>query len=325
MHINDKMNTNIMNCLRDIYDSRLFLSHLNWIIFLNLLLIIAFYMNSIHMLPIASAQQSPILSEPLMKVLIDDAIQALQNGNTTKAIQNLQVADQMISESQQNYSQSQVSKLLIGDAVQAVTNNDTSRALLYLNLTGQQLSGQILGNPTFRSTEPASQGLLTYNDPVLGISISYPGDWSLRQYAYNPTVNNTLVGFYSPSKTATELGNISGVSGNFVPYLDIFVFPSKNVSLEEIVKGRINKINSSSNFALNESKPISLKGNQSGYIIIYDSMAQGEHFKKMQVYTPFRDSVYLITFTAQDALFSNYLQTVWKMINSFQVTNSTAA
>jgi len=110
-----------------------------------------------------------------------------------------------------------------------------------------------------------------------------------------------------------------------VPYLDIFVFPSKNVSLEEIVKGRINKINSSSNFAVNESKPISLKGNQSGYIIVYDSMAQGEHFKKMQVYTPFRNSVYLITFTAQDALFSNYLQTVWKMINSFQVTNSTAA
>jgi len=109
-----------------------------------------------------------------------------------------------------------------------------------------------------------------------------------------------------------------------VPYLDIFVFPSKNVSLDEIVKGRINKINTSSNFAINESKPISLKGNQSGYIITYNSMAQGEHFKKMQVYTPFRNNVYLITFTAQDALFSNYLQTVWKMINSFEVTNSTA-
>lgn len=281
----------------------------------------------IHMLPIVSAQNQSILgsAESVIKVLIEDAIQALQNGNTTKAIQNLHVVDQMISESQQNYSQLQASKLLIGDAIQAVNNNDTSRALLYLNLTGQQLSGQILGNQTSRSTEPASQGLLTYNDPVLGISISYPGDWSLRQYAYNPAVNNTLVGFYSPSKTASELGNISGVSGNFVPYLDIFVFPSKNVSLEEIVKGRINKINSSSNFSVNESKPISLKGNQSGYIIIYDSMAQGEYFKKMQVYTPFRNSVYLITFTAQDALFSNYLQTVWKMINSFQVTNSTAS
>lgn len=326
MCINDKMHTNMMNCLGDIFDSCMFLSHLNWIIFMNLLLIITFYMNGIHILPIASAQQSPTLSsEPLMKVLIDDAIQALQNGNTTKAIQNLHVVDEMISESQQNYSQLQASKLLIGDAIQAINNNDTSRALLYLNLTGQQLSGQILGNQTSRSTEPASQGLLTYNEPVLGISISYPGDWSLRQYAYNPAVNSTLVGFYSPSKTASELGNISGVSGNFVPYLDIFVFASKNVSLEEIVKGRINKINSSSNFAVNESKPISLKGNQSGYIIIYDSMAQGEHFKKMQVYTPFRNSVYLITFTAQDALFSNYLQTVWKMINSFQVTNSIAA
>ena len=74
-----------------------------------------------------------------------------------------------------------------------------------------------------------------------------------------------------------------------------------------------------------ESKPISLKGNQSGYIIIYNSMVQGEHFVKMHVYSLFHNNVYLITFTAQDALFSNYSQTVWKMINSFQVTNSTAA
>jgi hypothetical protein len=280
----------------------------------------------IHIFPIVSAQNQSALgsAESVIKILIEDAIQAIHDGNTTKTIQNLRVVDQMISESNQNYSHLQASKLLIGDAIQAVNNNDTSRAVLYLNLTVQQLSGRVLGNQTFGITQPANQGLLTYNDPVLDISIQYPSDWPLRQYAYNPAVNNTLVGFYSPSKTASELGNISGVSGNFVPYLDIFVFPSKNVSLNEIVEGRINKINNSSNFAINESKPISLKGNQSAHIIIYNSLTQGEHFKKMQVYTLFRNNVYLITFTAQDALFSNYLQTVWKMINSFEVTNSTA-
>ena len=118
-------------------------------------------------------------------------------------------------------------ELLIGDAIQAVNNNDTARAIVYLNLTGQQLGGQILGNQTFGIIQPAIQGLLTYNDPVLGITIQYPSDWSSRQYAYTPSVNNTLVGFYSPSKTASELGNISGVSGNFVPYLDIFIFLPK--------------------------------------------------------------------------------------------------
>jgi hypothetical protein len=318
------MDMYILTRLNEICFTRAFRSQL-YGVFINSIIMTIFCLYCIHMFPVVSAQNQSTLgsAESVIKILIEDAIQAIHNGNTTKTIQNLRVVDQMISDSNQNYSHLQASKLLIGDAIQAVNNNDTSRAVLYLNLTGQQLSGQILGNQTFGITQPANQGILTYNDPVLGISIQYPSDWSLRQYAYNPAVNNTLVGFYSPSKTASELGNISGVSGNFVPYLDIFVFPSKNVSLNEIIKGRINKINSSSNFAINESKPISLEGNQPAYIIIYNSMAQGEQFKKMQVYTPLHNNIYLITFTAQDALFSNYLQTVWKMINSFEITNST--
>jgi hypothetical protein len=310
--------------LKVIYFRNAFKSQL-YGVFINSIIITIFCLYCIHTFPIVSAQNQSTLgtSESVIKVLIEDAIQALHNGNTTKTIQNLHVVDKMMSESNQNYSNLQASKLLIGDAIQAVNNNDTARAIVYLNLTGQQLGGQILSNQTLGIIQPAIQGLLTYNDPVLGISIQYPSDWSSRQYAYTPSVNNTLVGFYSPSKTASELGNISGVSGNFVPYLDIFIFPSKNVSLDEIVKGRINKINSSSNFVINESKPISLKGNQPAHIIIYDSMTQGEHFKKIQVYTPSRNNIYLITFTAQDALFSNYLQTVWKMINSFEITNST--
>ena len=309
-------------CFTHAFQSQLYGVFINSII---ITLFTIFCLYFIHTLPIVNAQNQSTLgtSESVIKVLIEDAIQALRNGNTTKTIQNLHVVDKMISESNQNYSV-QASKLLIGDAIQAVNNNKTARALVYSNLTGQQLGGQILANQTFETIQPAIQGLLTYNDPVLGISIQYPSDWSARQYAYIPSANNTLVGFYSPSKTASELGNISGVSGNFVPYLDIFVFPSKNVSLDEIVKGRINKINSSSNFVINESKPISLKGNQPAYIIVYNSMAQGEHFKKMQVYTSLRDNIYLLTFTSQDALFSNYLQSIWKMINSFEITNSTA-
>jgi hypothetical protein len=51
-----------------------------------------------------------------------------------------------------------------------------------------------------------------------------------------------IVGFYSPSKTASALGNISGVSGHFVPYSDIFVFDSKNMTLDKIIEGRIKRL-----------------------------------------------------------------------------------
>jgi hypothetical protein len=51
---------------------------------------------------------------------------------------------------------------------------------------------------------------------------------------------------------------VSGVSGNFVPYLDIFVFDSKNMSLDQIVKGRINYFSNNSDFAIHESKLFAL-------------------------------------------------------------------
>ena len=44
-----------------------------------------------------------------------------------------------------------------------------------------------------------------------------------------------------------------------------------------------------------------------------------ELFKRCKVYTIFKSEVYLITFTAQDAIFSNYMSVVKKMIDSFGV------
>lgn len=275
--------------------------------------------------PLVSAQnQSVIESTDVMNVIIDDATRSLQTGNTTKALQNLRVLDQMISELNDNSSRNQASQLLVGDALISLSSNDTARAILYLNLTRQQLNAQNTSNQTSQLPVAESQDFLTYRNPLLGINIQYPSDWTIRQYEYNPAVNNTVAGFYSPSKTASELGNISGISGNFVPYLDIFVFGSQNISLNEIVKERLNAIKGSSNFIINESKSIFLGGNQSAYSIVYTSTAQGEYFKKMQVYTSLQNKVYLITFTSQDALFSNYSDTVRKMIDSFNGTNSTA-
>jgi serine/threonine-protein kinase len=162
-------------------------------------------------------------------------------------------------------------------------------------------------------------GFQTYQNNIFGIKIRYPDGWSVRSYPYNNGSNNTVVGFYSPSKTASQLGNISGVSGHFVPYLDIFAFDSKNMSLDKIINGRINRIQNTSDFVL-DSKPFTLKGNHSAYMLLYSTTTGGdEFFKKMQVYTIIGNKVYLITFTAQEALFSNYLPTVRKMIDSFEI------
>jgi PsbP-like protein len=164
-----------------------------------------------------------------------------------------------------------------------------------------------------------TMGFQTYQNNIFGIKIRYPDSWSVRSYPYNNANNNTVVGFYSPSKTASQLGNISGVSGHFIPYLDIFAFDSKNMSLDKIINGRINRIQNTSDFVL-DSKPFTLKGNYSAYMLVYSAITGGdEFFKKMQIYTIFGNKVYLITFTAQEALFSNYLPTVRKMVDSFEI------
>jgi serine/threonine-protein kinase len=162
-------------------------------------------------------------------------------------------------------------------------------------------------------------GFQTYQNNIFSIKIRYPDSWSVRSYPYNNGSNNTVVGFYSPSKTASQLGNISGVSGHFVPYLDIFAFDSKNMSLDKIINGRINRIQNTSDF-VPDSKPFTLKGNRSAQMLVYSTITGGdEFFKKMQVYTIFGNKVYLITFTAQEALFSDYLPTIRKMIDSFEI------
>jgi hypothetical protein len=113
-----------------------------------------------------------------------------------------------------------------------------------------------------------TSNFLTYNNPILGIQIQYPSNWSITETSYNPDVaNNTIVIISSPSKTASELGNISGVSGSFVPYLDMYVFDSKNIPFDKIIDGTINKFSNNENFVIHESKPITLKGNQQGHML----------------------------------------------------------
>ncbi|HKG41878.1 MAG TPA: PsbP-related protein [Nitrososphaeraceae archaeon] len=169
-------------------------------------------------------------------------------------------------------------------------------SLLFLNnnsATVQSAIGQSLSSPPPSSslasntnTTTTASNFLTYNNPILGIQIQYPSDWSVIENSYNPKAeNNTIIGFFAQSKTSSELGNISGVSGIFVPYLDIYVFDSKNMSFDKIVDATVNKFRNNENFVINESKPFAVKDNHPAHILVYDAIVGGdEFFRKMQVY-----------------------------------------
>jgi hypothetical protein len=275
------------------------------------------------------------LESTTIKVTLNDSIQALKSGNTNKTLQHLNVVDHMLATVKENSPSIQTTRLLVSDAIQALRDGDTNKALIHLNLADQQLSTQFPNNKTSSSsqintnitTTPSSNNnntnnFLTYDNPTLGIRMQYPSNWSPIEYGYNSTTNNTVVRFLSPSKTGSELGNVSGVSGNFVPYLDVFVFDSKNMSLDQIVEGRIKYFSNNTDFAIHESKQYALNNGsnnkQPAYMLDYTATVGGDElFRKMQVYTMFDSKVFVITFTSQQASFINYTPIVQKMINSF--------
>jgi len=264
-------------------------------------------------------------------LLIRETVGVILSGRSDIAKANLNLINkQLIKQAPSN----ETSKTITGPLEKPIPSIPSNESTVPSNETSKTITGPlekaIPSIPSNESTVPSNKtsktidngttmGFQTYQNNIFGIKIRYPDGWSVRSYPYNNGSNNTVVGFYSPSKTASQLGNISGVSGHFVPYLDIFAFDSKNMSLDKIIKGRINRIQNTSDFVL-DSKPFTLKGNHSAYMLVYSTITGGdEFFKKMQVYTIFGNKVYLITFTAQEALFSNYLPTVWNMVDSFEI------
>ena len=328
--------------------------------------------------PFANAQSAMNTSEDTIRVLLANASNAIESGNSNKAVQDLLIVQRELALSDDS-SSNQDSRLLIRETVGALLNNRSDIAITNLDAINKQLFAQqaqppknmtlevqniipeipqptsienitnnqtsinvntdvfnksadnpnVTAQATLNITEPAetttnvpaSIRFLNFSNPIFGIKIQYPDNWSPRAYPYNNEGNSTIVGFYSPSKTASQLGNISGVSGQFVPYLDIFVFDSKNMSLEKIIEGRMKRIQNTTDVVI-ESKPFTLKGNYEAHKLVYSTITGGdEFFKKMQIYTIYNNKVYLITFTAQETLYFNYISQVENMIDTFEISD----
>lgn len=263
----------------------------------------------------------------------------------TKTLSDLLMVQRLLGQIDDNSSSIEQSKLLIRDTMQAIINGNSNLASTNLGLITQQLVSQtqynqisnasnippenaipsvqspLPDNKTFQTVDDAGgSNFLVYDNPVYGVKMLYPKSWSERNFGYHETTNNTIVGFFSPSKTGLPLENISGVIGQFVPYLDIFVFDAKNMSLAKIVGDRLDRIRNYDYFVIDESKELVLKGGALAHILVYSTTIGGhELFKKLQVYTVLNNKVYLITFTSQEDLFINYLPIVQKMIDSFEL------
>jgi hypothetical protein len=302
-------------------------------------------LSTISSSQVDTENQPTLDSEKVIEGFLSDANRSLIDGNMTKTLNDLLMVQRLLGQIEDNSSSIEQSKLLIRDTMQAIINGNPDLASTNLDLITQQLVSQtqhsqisnasnippenattsiqsaLSDNKTLETVdETGGSNFLVYDNPVHGIKMLYPKSWSVRNYGYHETSNNTIVGFFSPSKTGLPPENISGVSGQFVPYLDIFVFDAKNMSLAKIVGDRIERIRNYDYFAINESKELLLKGGSMAHSLVYSTTIGGDEvFKKLQVYTVLNNKVFLISFTSQESLFNNYLPIVQKMIDSFEL------
>jgi hypothetical protein len=308
--------------------------NLNVLICIMTITIFAALSSSTWIIQIAIAQQN-VSSDPTVKTLLSGAIENLQRGNINSTLDHLNLIGEQLSSSSFNQtsssSQLRTLRLLVQDAIASLLDQDNNKAFVYLNLSAQQAGLQFsdrnttgVDSPSLsltNTTTATNTSILEYINPVFGFRMQYPSNWTVIESEYNPAANNTVVGFFAQSKTASELGNISGVSGSFVPYLDVYTFDSKNFSLSRIVNSTISNLQPQENFVIYESRPEVFGGNLSGHVLLYDTIiGDGEHFRKLQSFTILDGKVFVITYTAQQALFPNYLSAVHKMVESFEQT-----
>jgi hypothetical protein len=151
---------------------------------------------------------------------------------------------------------------------------------------------------------------LTVEKPMLGFKISYPSDWNI-------TDNDFLISFIAPQHAAFVTFSITNLSS----------YSKGNLTLEQFSSNEINNIKSveskkAGNFKILESKPHLLSG-QSGHDIVFLNGTSGDtpdnYTKTLLVWSIVDDKVYQIRYSAKLSEYSNYIQTVFYMIDSFRL------
>ena len=152
---------------------------------------------------------------------------------------------------------------------------------------------------------------LTVEKPMLGFKISYPSDWNI-------TDNDFVISFKAPSNTVLVTFTITNLTS----------YSKTNLTLEQYSSNEINNDKSIENkrvgnfFKLIDSKPYLLSG-QPGHEIVFlngtGADTTHDYTKTLLAWSIVDGKVYQIKYSAKLSEYSNYIQTVFHMIDSFRL------
>ena len=160
--------------------------------------------------------------------------------------------------------------------------------------------------PTTTSSSEA-RPFLTVEKPMLGFKISYPSDWNI-------TDNDFVISFKAPSNAAFLTFSITNLSS----------ISNANLTLEQYSSNEINNIKSveskkAGNFKLLDSKPHLLSGQPGHDIVFLNGTNADTTYKTLLVWSIVNGKIYQITYSAKVSEYSNYIGTVFYMIDSFRL------
>lgn len=179
----------------------------------------------------------------------------------------------------------------------------------------QQTMAQMATTSSSNSAKPilqkATTDLLTYQNPLYGIKIQYPSDWTVSQTGLRDYTN--IVAFYSPLENLTAI----------VPERLLLsrTHYSQNITLNDYSK-LVNATLKNPGVQVVESKPITLKGGNLAHRVVFIPPAVNAPFKPeiMLVWTVKGNNIYTLSFTGEAAKYSSFLPGIQKMIDSFEIT-----
>ena len=182
--------------------------------------------------------------------------------------------------------------------------------LLLANTTTQQQQEE---TALAQTTTTKEDYFLTYENYAYAIRIQYPFDWVILEPSQRGSSSvNIIVAFRSPPENSsdTKLENLLIQVGNL---------PFENIPLDQVVSASINNLKQSLiDFELVELNATTLSGNNPAHKVVYTNREGEDKHKTMQILSIKEDKAYLLTYSAEERKYSDYLPTIKKMIDSFK-------
>jgi hypothetical protein len=153
-----------------------------------------------------------------------------------------------------------------------------------------------------------SKHFLTVEKPMLGFKISYPYNWNI-------TNKDFVISFSSQQNAALVTFSITNLTSYF----------KANLTLEQYSSNEINNIKSVESkktgnlFKLLESKSHLLSGQPGHDIVFLNGTNADTSYKTLRVWSIVDGKIYQIKYSAKVSEYSNYIETVFYMIDSFRL------